>query len=134
MNDLEKTILEANSALANIEHKPFSNKAFELVKEKVSIYITELITESVKNSKKSKMDNVSASHVEKASEYLVSKNIRKFSKLLGTIGGVLLGATISNIISMTTYSISEFSIYGIVSTVILGIAGSFLIAINIFKE
>ena len=134
MSDLERTILEANSILTNIEHKPFSKKAFELLKEKFSIYATLLITESVRNAKNSKMDNVSASHIEKASEYLVSKNIKKSSKLIGTIGGVLLGATISNILSMSTSSPNEFSIYGIISTVILGIVGSFMIAINIFKE
>jgi hypothetical protein len=80
---------------------PFSENSYSLLKTKIASYVSELVRESIKISKRHHADNVSAAHVEQASEYLVSSSSKKLFRHLGTLGGILLGAAISNLLAMT---------------------------------
>lgn len=74
--------------LQNSDHTPFSSNAFNRLKEKISEYTTQLITESVKVARRHQSESVSTSDVERASQYLVSSTSRKVYRHMGTLGGI----------------------------------------------
>jgi hypothetical protein len=111
---------------------PFSPPAFDTLKAKVSEYVVDLLNESIKVSKQHRADTVSAAHVERAAEYLVSSTSRRFYRHLGTVGGILLGAALSNILAMTLAG--QYTGGGTILSVALGIIGAFMIALHIAKD
>jgi histone H3/H4 len=131
-NPLQKIIQQADAQLQDIESSPFSPSAFSVLKEKISEYIVELVSESIKVSKRHQADTVSSAHVERASEYLISSTSRRFFRHLGTIGGILFGAALSNIVAMT--AAQQYSTAGILLSAGLGIAGAFMVAFHIAKD
>lgn len=133
MTELEKVLAEVEYTLQNVSNKPFTQAAFEKFKERIGIYISALFNESQKTATRNQTDNISASHVESASQYLIKNQSSKFNKLSGILGGVFLGATVSNVLSMTVLG-QQFSTIGLVVTIFLGAIGSFLIGLNIIKD
>ncbi len=129
---LKTAIENAEKELDTLEESPFSSSAFETLKDRISRFISELITESVKVAKRHNADTVSSNHVEKASDYLVAISGKKIFRHLGTIGGALLGAGISNILAMTTNN--QFTTPSVAVTSALSIVGAFLIALHIAKD
>jgi len=130
--NLRTAIENAELELSSLAESPFSTAAFERVKEKIAQYITELISESARIAKRHSADTVSSSHVEQASDNLVSSSGKKLFRHLGTIGGILMGAGVSNILAMTTSN--QFSTLSVSVTSALSIVGAFLIALHIAKE
>lgn len=130
--ETDKVILQAESELNSSDSALFSRPAFNILKAKISQYISELVNQSIKVSKRHRSDTVSAAHVERASDYLVSSTSRRFFRHLGTIGGILLGASISNILTMTLNG--QYSTIGTILSAGLGIVGAFAIALNIAKD
>jgi len=98
----------------------FSPKAFEAFKSQIDSYIGALFDECLREAKRHRSDSVSEANVERASDYLVSHSSRKFSRFLGFIGGILLGAAVSRLFSMTitgTYSGATIALTGGVAIV-----------------
>lgn len=129
---LQRVIEEADAQLQHVESSPFSPSAFSVLKEKISEHIAQLVSEAIKISKRHQADTVSAAHVERASEYLVTSTSRRFFRHLGTVGGIFLGASLSNILAMTVAD--QYSTMGTLVSVGLGIIGAFLIALHIAKD
>lgn len=123
---------DADARLKNIDTLPFSPPAFVTLKGKVAQYVRDLINESVKVSKRHQADTVSAAHVDRASEYLVSSTFKRLYRHLGTVGGILLGAALSNILAMTLAA--QYTGAGTIVSAVSGIAGSFMIALSIAKD
>jgi len=131
-SSLQILIEEADRNIQSVNAAPFSEKAFDRLKYKISEYIAQLITESIKTSKRRQSDNVSTSHVELASQYLVSSTSHKIYKHLGTLGGIFLGGGISGLLSMVTTA--QYNLVGIgISVVFTGI-GAFLVAFHIARD
>jgi hypothetical protein len=131
-SELQRLIKIAEEELSHTDPAPFSTPAFKRVKQKISEYTVELITESVRVARRHDSDSVSPSYVDRASEYLVSHSRNKTFRHMGTMGGILLGAVGSNVLSMITTH--QFTLGGIVITVILTLVGSFLVAVNMVKD
>jgi len=131
-NQLKTAIDNAEKELNSLEESPFSASAFDTLKERIGRFISELIAESIKVAKRHAADTVSSNHVEKASDFLVTSSGKKFFRHLGTIGGALLGAGISNILAMTTSN--QFTTPGVAVTSGLSIIGAFLVALHIAKD
>ena len=131
-NQLKTAIENAEKELNSLEESPFSPSAFEALKGRIGLFISELVTESIRVAKRHSADTVSSSHIEKASDFLVTSSGKRFFRHLGTIGGALIGAGISNILAMTTSS--QFSTLGVAVTSGLSIVGAFLIALHIAKD
>jgi len=125
-------IKEAETQLQSIDPSPFSPPAFGTLKAKIAQHVTELINESIKVSKRHRADTVSAAHVERASDYLVSSTSRRVYRHLGTVGGILLGAALSNILAMTLAG--QYTGVGTILSATLGIGGAFMIALHIAKD
>ena len=122
----------AEKQLQGVDSSLFSPIAFNTLKAKIAEHIIELISESSKVSKRQRTDTVSAAHVERANEYLVSSTSRRIYRHLGTVGGILLGAALSNILAMIL--IGQYTGGGTILSVGLGIIGSFMIALHIAKD
>lgn len=125
-------IREAEDGLASVDPGPFSPQAFELLRAKVSSYVRELIVESSKVARRRKVDLISARHVEIASDYLGSGTIKSWWRHVGTIGGILLGASISNFLAMA--STEQFPANGVLLSAGLAVVGAFGVALHIGRE
>lgn len=104
-----------------------------MLRQKITDYIGDLISESLRVSKRHKADIVSQNHIEQANEHLISKRRSKLSYLAGTLGGIFLGATVSNIFGMMVLN-QTYTITGIIVTVSIGVIGSFLISFNLNND
>lgn len=133
MTEIERILKDVEFTTTHIAKEPFTKQAFDKFKEKIGVYISSLYVESQKTAKRHKADNISESHIDLASEYLIKNKDSKISKLLGILGGTFLGATVSNLLAMTILG-QTYETLGLVVTIILGIIGSFLIGINLMKE
>ncbi|MBP7716107.1 MAG: hypothetical protein KA094_02315 [Methanoregulaceae archaeon] len=129
---IEEIVRESDTVFQQIDPNPFSQQAFLKLKDNINQYISQLITESIKISERRKEDTVSSNDVDKASEYLISSNYRAGYRHLGTIGGLLLGTSLSTAASMTLTN--EFTIVSILFALVAGITGGFLIALQITRE
>lgn len=130
--EIEAVIKSAETEINNIPPSPFSPHAFDVLKFKIVEYISDLVNESIKVSKRHQSDTVSAAHVERASEYLISSTTKRIFRHLGTIGGILLGAALSNLLAMTIAG--QYSASSTLISSALGIVGAFLIALYIAKD
>ena len=129
---LSPILKDAEARLASIEPTPFSPKAFAALERHINGYIIDLIDESLKTARLRRSDTVSESHVERASEYLVSDTGRSLFRHLGTVGGVLVGASLSNLLAMVTAG--AFTRLGVLFTTGFGIVGAFLVALHIARD
>ena len=123
---------QAEAALAEIHLEAFSPKAVAALKRSISWFIAELVDQSVKVSKRHQSDNVAESHVETAVQFLVGDAPRRIFRHMGTIGGVLFGAALSNLVSMITTKVITVPSVGI--TIALAVIGAFLVALHIARD
>ena len=121
-----------DNAINQIDQTTFSSSAFITLKDKIGEYIENLINESVKTSQRHQADTVSSKHVEHAAEYLVAITSRRFFRHLGTVGGIILGASLSNILSMVGND--SFTSLGVLVSIVFLIAGVFMITLHFGKE
>src|SRR5213593_2036079 len=87
---------EADRQLGGADPGPFSPAAFQVLKLKVAAYVRSLIVESSKIARRRRADVISSSHVEQASDYSVTSASHRWFRHIGTVGGILLGASLSN--------------------------------------
>lgn len=125
-------VAQAEAQLNAVDASPFSPAAFNTLKAKISEYVVELVYESLKVSKRHVADTVSAAHVQRAAEYLVTSTSRRIYRHLGTVGGILLGAALSNILAMTLTG--QYTGGGTILSAALGTVGAFMIALHIAKD
>lgn len=123
---------DAATALRNLEQSPFSTRAFATLTSKINEYIADLVNESIKIAHRHRADTVSAAHVESASEHLVASASHRIFRHLGTVGGILLGAAISNVLGMVTAG--KFTSAGTIISLISAVVGAFLVALHIARE
>lgn len=131
-NTVVKVTAEAESRLDQFDRSPFSQPAFDILKTKISEYVTDIVGESIRISKRSNTDSVSEFHVKLAAEYLTTSSSRRIFRHIGTIGGIILGASLSNILGMTLTN--SYTGGGVILSAILSISGAFMIAFHIAKD
>ena len=124
--------LEAHVPLKVLSCFPFSKGAKDLLRRKRRKYIIQLISDSTKFAKRQGVDEVSAIHVEQASINLTHNTSRRFFKHIGTLGGILLGASLSALLAMI--STNRYSPASILIPAGVGIIGAFMIAFHIAKD
>jgi len=131
--DLKNLLSQTNEKLQQEEDKLFTAKAFELLKNKIADYIADLVIESKRNSNRLKDEAIMISHVEKASNYLTSKKRGVGNQLLGTIGGVFLGATMSNILGLVINE-GDVTITGLILVTVFAVTGTFMVSISLLGK
>ena len=105
---------------------PFSVPAYEVLRARIAEYISDLVTESARLARRSRADDISATHVQRAAEHLTSASRGRLSRHLGTVGGIMLGGALSNILSMTLEN--KYGATGILVTTGIAIVGAALVA------
>jgi tetrahydromethanopterin S-methyltransferase subunit G len=128
----ERLVDSVEPALKGIDHSSFSPAAFSALKVKVSQYIADLVEESAKASRRDNLDIISVKHIEIAGERLKQFSSNKIFKNLGVLGGVLLGACLSNLYPMITSN--QITLSGVLFTLISGIIGAVFLMMSFMKE
>lgn len=132
VDSIERVRQDVDARLAKVDPAPFSATAFDVYKGKVARYMSELFDESVKVSRRQDADVVSAGHVERASEYLVSSARGRVARHVGTFGGIFLGAGVSQVLSMA--AVNQFTTVGVLLASLFGVVGGFAVAFHIAKD
>jgi formate-dependent nitrite reductase membrane component NrfD len=99
----------------------------------VEAYIDDLLAASEKLAKTEVADIVSAHHVNRAAQFLRAGRRLGALRHLGTVGGVLLGAAISNVLAIATATAAPTTT-GVIASISLGVVGAFLIALHIARD
>jgi len=111
---------------------PFSERAAEVLGQKVNDYSDRLQTQAIEMSKRHQADQVSASDVERAAECLISSVRSKRYRFMSAAGALLFSIGGSG--TLTIMTTSQFSNSGIVVTFLLTIAGTALLAVSFVKD
>lgn len=111
---------------------PFSEQGFDALERSISEYIRSLVLESSRVARRQESDVVSASDVARAGNYLFRGGSRGISQHVGTSGGVLLGAAVSN--GLALMAADKPSPLSIGVTLALVMVGTFMIAFYIARD
>jgi hypothetical protein len=122
----------ASEYLAKAPIGPFSIAGFEQLRRSIEEYIDALTGEALRVAKRAQADTISSAHVDDASRHLLALRGRRIFRHLGTIGGILLGTGIAQVVSMI--SDAKITTTGLGISVAFGIIGSFLVALHIAKD
>lgn len=126
-------IQQAESNLSNLNPSPLTPGAFEALKDIVNDFISDLIDESLKVAKRHRSEVVSRSYVEHAGEYLIASKSRRMFRHMGTVGGILVGGALSNILAMAQAG-NSLPLTGTLVSVGVGLVGTFLVAAQIVRD
>jgi hypothetical protein len=130
--NIEVIANSAEHSLSNTSPTPFSAKGFTRLKEGIDEYIDSLTGEAYRIALRSRADTISSAHVEEAERHLVARSTRSVFRHLGTLGGILLGAALSQLVTML--SDAKFNPTGVSLTAVFGIVGAFLVALSMAKD
>jgi hypothetical protein len=122
----------AEDGLQALQISPFTPEAYTSLKIRISEYVTDLVTESSRLAKRDRLDNISAIQVQRANERLVSSTGKRIFRHIGTIGGILLGAALSQALAMTLGN--QYTAISVVASLILGVIGAFMVALHMATE
>jgi hypothetical protein len=123
----------ARGRLTSIDPAPFTPSAFVLLQDTIDEFIADLLDESFRIAKRHKSEVVSVNYVQAAGTYLVASRARRMFRHMGTVGGILLGGSLSNILAMAQTG-TAFPVVGTLVSVGVGLLGSFLVAVHIAKD
>jgi hypothetical protein len=126
-------VRRAQERLSTADPTPFTPSAFALLKDTIDEFISDLMEESFRIAKRHKSEVVSANYVQAAGTYLVVSRQRRIFRHMGTVGGILLGGSLSNILAMAQSGVS-FPLIGTLVSVAMGFIGSSLVAVHIAKD
>jgi hypothetical protein len=104
----------------------------EALSQRVDSYIEDLADESAKISRRYQADLISAVHVEKAAEHLLSGSASKAYRHAGTIGGILLGVGLSTMVSVVLAN--NVTVTGLILSCSFSVIGTLLVALHIAKD
>ncbi len=130
--ELERIIKSAELELRQINPGLFSTEGFQRLTERINEYIGELTVESVKVAKRHQSDSVSPSYVDQASEHLVSGKPARWQRVLGGIGGLVLGVGLTAAGSMIQSA--QYSTRGFVLSLVCVVVGMPAFMFHIMKE
>jgi hypothetical protein len=131
-SELERIIKTANVELRQIHPGLFSPEGFQRLTERISEFIGELTVESVKVAKRHQSDSVSPAYVDQASEHLASGKPARWQRVLGGIGGIVLGVGLTAAGSMIQSA--QYSTRGFVLSVVCIVVGMPAFMFHIMKE
>jgi len=114
------------------DRPPFSAHAYEVLRTTIVEYVSDLVAESARIAGRSRADDISAAHIERAAEHLANTTRGRFYRHVGTIGGIMFGGALSNLLSMTLEN--RYGAAGILITTGFAIVGTALVAAHIVND
>jgi hypothetical protein len=130
--ELERIIKTAEVELRQIHPGLFSPEGFQRLTQRISEFIGELTIESVKVAKRHQSDSVSPAYVDQASEHLASGKPQKWQRVLGGIGGIVLGVGVTAAGSMIQSA--QYSTRGVILSVVCILIGMPAFMFHIMKD
>lgn len=106
---------------------PLTNEAFDVLVRSISSYARDLIDISLRVAVRGDADNVSAKHVERAATSLSVSTSQQRRQHVGTLGGILLGAGLSSLVSMIHSGDVSLPIV-VLTCVLIGVGGAMVAA------
>jgi hypothetical protein len=131
-SELERIIKTAEVELRQIHPGLFSPEGFQRLTQRINEFIGELTIESVKVAKRHQSDSVSPAYVDQASEHLASGKPARWQRVLGGIGGIVLGVGLTAAGSMIQSA--QYSTRGFVLSVVCIVVGMPAFMFHIMKE
>ena len=124
---------QAVQEVSRTDPSPLTPQAFQVLTSLIDMFIADIVDESLKIARRHRSEVVSSSHVYAANDYLIAGKPRRLFRHMGTVGGILLGGSLSNILAMAQVG-SSFPVLGTLVSVAVGLVGTFLVAMHIAKD
>jgi histone H3/H4 len=129
---VDDVIAAANRAAEEFGDGPFSSAAFSRLQESIADFIRAVVLEAARTARRQRSDVISRVDVEQASRYIAAGSGRSPVQHVGTVGGILLGAALSN--GLNIVSSKSYDASGLIVTGILLVVGTFMIAFHIARD
>ncbi len=131
---VEQIVRDSYAALEDLDSsEPFTGPGFIEVRRNVATYIRDLMVHSARTARRRQVDRVNQVDVRDAARHLSSSRSTSLTTVLSTIGGILLGAALSNALAMLTVEGAIGNLAVVVTSVLL-VAGTALVAVAITRE
>jgi hypothetical protein len=122
----------ADELLAKPDALPFSPAALKELKARFDGYVVDVVNEARRIARRQQADVISPAYVRQASECLVARKGRRRLALAGSVGGMLAGTALPSLLDVAAgKSMSPIQIVG---SAILGMLGTFLVAVQFLRE
>ena len=128
------SLQQAARDLQGTDPSPFTPNAYQTLTEIVNDFIKDLVGESLRIAKRHKSEVVSINYVQHAGEHLIASRARRLFRHMGTLGGILLGGSLSNILAMAQAGGNSLPLLGTLVSIGLCLIGTFLVAVHIAKD
>jgi hypothetical protein len=130
--DLERIAKSAEAELRQIQFGLFSPEGFQRLLDRINEFIRELALESVRIAKRHHSDSVSPAYIDQASEHLASGKPEKWHRVVGGIGGIVLGVGLAAAGSMIQSN--QYSTRGFVFSIICIVLGLTAFVFHLMSE
>ena len=130
--EFEEILKKTEVELETVSAKPFSPDGFEKLRERIAVFIGELIAESIRVAKRHQSDSVSPAYVVRAAEHLASGRPAMWRRLMGGLGGLVAGvglATFGTMIQQNAYTTR-----GVILAIVCIVVGLPFFMVHIIKE
>jgi hypothetical protein len=131
-SELERIIETAAVELRQIHPGLFSPEGFQRLTQRINEFVGDLTVESVKVAKRHRADSVSPAYVDQANEHLVSGKPSRWRRIVGGIGGIVLGSGLG--VSATMVQSGQYTTRGFVLSMVCIIFGMPAFVVHILKE
>jgi hypothetical protein len=115
-----------------VEPASFSHEGFLRLKERIDEFGAELVSESTRVSKRHQADSVSPAYVDRAAEHLALGKPCTWRRLLGGLGGLVLGVGFASAGSMIQQN--SYSTRGVLLSLVCIILGLPAFMYHVMKE
>lgn len=130
---VEQALGRARARLHTLQgHEPFSESAYQTLERSIDEYIRSLVLESARTATRQRADVVSSTDVEQAARYLYRGSNRSIVQHVGTIGGILVGAAVGNVLALIDGDAP--SVAGLLFTAALLLVGAVMITIHVVRD
>jgi hypothetical protein len=122
----------ANRVIAALPPGRFSPAGLAELKLRIDAYAADLVCEAMRIAEWHQADVVSPAYVRQASAYLVVRTRNRKFALLGSLGAIVLGTALPSFLEVAWGR--DVSVAQVMTSAVLGIAGSLLVVLQSVKE
>lgn len=131
-NELEQILRNAEAELRRISVRPFSVAGFDRLKLRIAEFISELVAESIRVSKRHQADSISPAYVDRAAEHLASGKSAMWRRVVGGIGGLIAGVGLTTAGAMIQQN--SYTTRGVLLSLVCIVLGLPAFMYHILKE
>ncbi len=122
----------ADRVIAALPPGRFSPAGLAELKSRIDGFAADLVAEAIRIAEWHQADVVSPAYVRQASAYLVARTRNRKFALLGSLGAILLGTALPSFLEVAWGR--DVSMAQVMTSAVLGIAGSLLVVLQSVKD